>query len=132
MNSSKNFLLIITLIFIDQLLKFFIIKFWPFLAINNKGVAFGFFTSEAWIAINLVILILLIKFLSPGLPKNLIIAGGITNHLDRIFRGEVVDFINLKIWPVFNLADLFIVFGVILLSLQFFRQKAPIHLRGVN
>ena len=48
---------------------------------------------------------------------SLILAGGIGNLIDRVFRGSVVDYIDItKLfnWPVFNLADIYIVIGVIL------------------
>ncbi len=35
----------------------------------------------------------------------LLIGGGISNYIDRIFRGGVLDFIDLGFWPSFNLAD---------------------------
>jgi signal peptidase II len=47
-----------------------------------------------------------------------ILAGALGNMLDRFFYGCVVDFINLKFWPIFNLADVFITAGVILLITQ--------------
>ena len=52
-----------------------------------------------------------------------ILGGAVGNLLDRIFRGEVVDFLHFKIWrgyswPDFNLADSFIVVGVGLLVLE--------------
>ena len=48
----------------------------------------------------------------------IIIAGATSNVLDRLMHGCVIDFIDLKIWPVFNLADSFIVIGVIILILK--------------
>ena len=41
----------------------------------------------------------------------LITAGAVGNYLDRIFRGYVVDFVHLKHWPVFNVADVYITLG---------------------
>jgi signal peptidase II len=46
----------------------------------------------------------------------LILAGAAGNVLDRILRGYVVDFIHLHHWPVFNVADVAIVIGVLLLA----------------
>lgn len=45
--------------------------------------------------------------------KYWVLAGGISNLLDRWRYGGVVDYINLKVWPVFNLADLAISAGVL-------------------
>ena len=45
----------------------------------------------------------------------LISAGAIGNGLDRLFRGYVVDFIHIHYWPVFNVADIYITVGVLLL-----------------
>jgi signal peptidase II len=44
----------------------------------------------------------------------LLLAGDAGNLLDRIFRGYVVDFIHLRYWPVFNVADICITAGVLL------------------
>jgi signal peptidase II len=52
----------------------------------------------------------------------LIVAGAIGNALDRAFRGYVVDFIHLHRWPVFNVADIAIVAGGILLAIVMFRR----------
>jgi len=48
---------------------------------------------------------------------SMIIGGGISNLIDRIFRGSVIDYIDINYWikyPVFNIADIFIVIGVII------------------
>ncbi len=47
----------------------------------------------------------------------LLIGGALGNLIDRIMRGFVIDFIAFSFWPVFNLADIFIVAGVFLIIL---------------
>jgi signal peptidase II len=46
----------------------------------------------------------------------LVTAGAVGNYLDRVFRGYVVDFVHLKHWPVFNVADVYITIGYALLA----------------
>ena len=46
----------------------------------------------------------------------LVLAGAAGNLLDRAFRGYVVDFVHLTHWPVFNVADVLIVVGAIVLA----------------
>ena len=54
----------------------------------------------------------------------LLLAGGaFGNGLDRLFRGYVVDFIHLTHWPVFNVADIYITAGGILLFLAYRRAR---------
>ena len=47
----------------------------------------------------------------------LLTAGALGNYLDRVVRGYVVDFIHVPSWPVFNVADAYVVMGVVLLAL---------------
>ena len=106
--------------------------------VRNPGAAFGMFTSVAseirlpvFIGVAILAIGIIFSFyrqLAPGdrftaLTLGLILGGAVGNLLDRIFRGEVVDFLHFRLWtgyswPDFNLADSFIVVGVVLLLLQ--------------
>lgn len=92
----------------------------------NPGGAFGLlqgfpgFFLVATIVIAGVILMWAHKIegRSHLIPLGLVLGGGLGNVADRVFRdtdGRVVDFIDLHVWPVFNLADSAIVVGVIVL-----------------
>ena len=98
--------------------------------VTNTGISFGLFKGNnlAMIIIYLVVLGLLIYYLLKQKPMHqtwyyLIITGLIGNLIDRIFRGYVIDFINFKIWPVFNLADVFIVAGVVMIIIMLIKNK---------
>jgi len=128
-NRSILWLLVATIFFLslDQLSKFLAMKC---LDVSlNEGVAFGveigrFFT----IALTFVLIIFLLKVilnefdLSKWYTKvisAMVLGGAIGNLIDRIYLGHVIDFIKLPYWPTFNLADVFIVLGVILGSLLY-------------
>ncbi|HJX06133.1 MAG TPA: signal peptidase II, partial [Candidatus Nanoarchaeia archaeon] len=51
------------------------------------------------------------------IPILLIVAGLLGNLIDRAFRGFVIDFVDFKFWPVFNLADSLVCIGVIWLGI---------------
>lgn len=115
--SDKRLFLISLLPLFDQFSKFLALHFglWPSL---NQGIVFGLFPLPFWLVINLAIIVFLaaIFFRKPNIPIFLILAGGFSNFLDRIFWGGVVDLISLPHFPwKFNLADLGITVGVILL-----------------
>ena len=62
------------------------------------------------------------------IPLGLVLGGGLGNLADRVFRdldGRVVDFVDLHVWPVFNLADSAIVIGVGLVLLGALRSERP-------
>ena len=107
-------------------------KFLNITLIWNEGIAFGLFSAihESWynfltIAIALTaILILIMSIRHEGMQKYflLIVFGGALGNLyDRIFFKAVPDFIDLHVgnfhWFIFNLADIFITFGIIMLIL---------------
>lgn len=122
---SALFLILITLIFIDQLSKYFIRLKGGFY-ICNPNISWGINLPEFvfwifWLLAISVIIFLLAKKIDFFLESSMlafILAGAISNIIDRIKFNCVVDFIDLKFWPVFNLADTFIVTGVILLLVR--------------
>src|ERR671918_334430 len=103
----------------------------PFLAfenVRNKGVAFGLGgdISIVVIAVTVVLLVALLAFLARRpqtgwllwLPAALLVGGSLGNLADRARDGAVIDFIELPLWPTFNLADVAIVTGVLLLLIE--------------
>jgi signal peptidase II len=53
----------------------------------------------------------------------LVTAGAMGNYFDRLARGYVVDFIHLTHWPVFNVADVYVVAGAALMALVAWRSR---------
>ena len=93
--------------------------------VHNSGIAFGLFSSATSIVIaltSLAVLWMLVFFARSGsrhpiLPVALgfVLGGSVSNLLDRVRLGHVTDFLDLRYWPAFNLADTFIVVGVAIL-----------------
>ena len=100
--------------------------------VTNTGAAFGLFPSYGYvfmvIAIVVVVAIALYYWHMPAgqtlikLSLGLQLGGAVGNLFDRVQYGYVVDFIDFKIWPVFNLADTSIVLGVALLAFALLRE----------
>jgi signal peptidase II len=57
------------------------------------------------------------------IPIGLILGGGIGNLIDRILFGYVIDFIDFKVWPIFNIADSAITVGAIILVVYLVKKK---------
>ena len=105
--------------------------------VRNTGVAFSMLPSSKYLVlgISFIIIVGIIYYLYKNKPKSnvekvaysLILGGAIGNFINRIFYGYVTDFIDIKIfsydYPIFNLADTFIVIGVILLLIYTWRCK---------
>ena len=128
--APKKALVSISIIFltvaIDQVTKLFVIKSdisWS----CNHGFAFGIFPGflNGLIAF-LVLLALVYLFFKQKdfifyAPFSLILGAGIANLTDRIFRGCVVDFVWIPLWPTtFNFADAAITAGVLLIIFSLF------------
>ena len=120
--------------------KIYVNEYLDFILVFNTGISYGLFSGggdfQKWILISLSILIIifllsLIRNESTILSKlgiSFIIGGALGNVLDRFTYGAVVDFISLHAkgfsWYIFNIADMFIVIGVILFILsQFILSK---------
>lgn len=104
--------------------------------VQNTGAAFGMMQGGnlVLIFVSLLILAYLLKswkeFCAMGpLVKwglVLILGGALGNLYDRITLGFVVDFIDLRVWPVFNAADSFITIGGVMLAIALlFSKKVP-------
>ena len=98
--------------------------------VQNTGAAFGLFKGRQLLFIVLtigVILWLLRELRRPSLPRAmrwgcaLVVGGAAGNLLDRWRLGYVVDFIDLRVWPVFNVGDSAITVGIALLCLRSLR-----------
>jgi signal peptidase II len=149
----SNLIIILIVFFLDRISKYIILKlsqplgelsvsvtsFLNFNLIWNKGVAFGFFSLEQDLYYNLLTMIIIAVTLiiiwlasrSQRLEKIsylMIIGGSFGNIFDRLYYSSVLDFIDISInnfhWFIFNVADIFITLGVILLIiLEFFNKK---------
>ncbi len=129
-NRSKIFKIILLLIFvlILQLIQCLFFHFGDYSL--NANLLFGLVRFNFWstglffLAIG-IIFILSLKNKFP-LESLLIGSGIISNLIDRLLRGGVVDYIAILFIPTFNLADLLIVVGTIVLVLRFIplRQKS--------
>ena len=125
---NRFLFLIPVLVLIDQLIKYlvkdriFIIFNQPLILYSkNTGAAFGILAGNnlLLIFISVLVLILLGYFYKkePKLRIGLafIFAGAISNLMDRVFRGFIVDYINIWILSNFNLADVFNILGLLLI-----------------
>jgi len=93
--------------------------------VQNSGIAFGLFSDATSIVIVLTALAVawMVVFFArsgqrhPVLPVALgfVLGGSTSNLLDRVRLGHVTDFLDIRYWPAFNLADTFIVVGVAIL-----------------
>lgn len=90
--------------------------------ILNPGAAFGLFEHQtAFFIIIAISMVLGAVYFYPKIPQQyrllrfgtgLMVGGAIGNVIDRIRTGYVVDFFDLRVWPIFNIADMAIVCGV--------------------
>lgn len=151
------FLLIIILLIADQVTKIWISRnivlnssievipdFFQLVHIRNKGAIFGFFSQSGSRYVFLLLTLaslaalgLVLYYFFKAAPDekwlkislSLIIAGALGNFLDRIFKGYVIDFLDVSVkgwhWPSFNVADSCISIGAVLLIFIFLFKRSP-------
>ena len=117
-----NIILLFILVLLDQITKFYLTS------TVNTGAAFSLFQGQRYvlIAISVIVIFFILKYYKEKnyqFPLTLILAGTIGNLIDRVFLGHVRDFIDLKFWPVFNIADTCIVIGAFLLAYKILKEK---------
>jgi signal peptidase II len=153
-NKSNNSLvfLFLSLVILDQLTKFLVISnfdlydsleilpIFNLTFVVNYGFAFGLLNNPSLnqLIVSIVILIIILYFFYLLIKTQdkifqftlvLILAGAIGNFIDRIFRGFVIDFIDVYIgrfhWPAFNIADSCISVGfvIMMINILFLNKK---------
>lgn len=141
------------LVLIDQMSKYLVVEFLKdqppivviedvlnFFYVENRGAAFGIMQDMRlfFIVITMIIVLAIIFILFKNYKNNsllfnislaLILGGAIGNFIDRFRLHYVVDFISFRIFgydfAVFNLADVFIVIGTILLAIMILLYENP-------
>ncbi|UCC69189.1 MAG: signal peptidase II [Armatimonadota bacterium] len=102
--------------------------------VHNTESAFGLISS-GWLLIGIgaAVCLAILAYVTVGrgldaaparaLPLGLVLGGSLGNLLDRIRTGAVTDFMDLRVWPVFNLADIAITVGIALLAIGIARKR---------
>lgn len=118
-------LLAVFLVALDQASKYIATEVLPFVC--NRGSAFGIPAGSLIYSFAVLLLVLLLIYFENSkrniLGLSLIFAGGFSNFADRVIFGCVRDFVNLRVFPVFNLADVEITFGVVLIIYSLLLKK---------
>jgi signal peptidase II len=139
------FIIVLSVIVLDQFTKFLALSllqlntpvpliknFLNLTLVHNRGAAFGFFQNQ-------LVLFVLVSLFAIGLilynlknkanslilkiSLSLILGGAIGNLIDRLRFGFVVDFLDLRVWPVFNIADSVITLAAVILSWELLFNK---------
>jgi signal peptidase II len=99
----------------------------------NTGAAFSILRNQIWLLASLAIIAsIALLYFFPRLATHgkymqvgaiLLLGGTVGNLIDRLLLGSVIDFIDFRIWPVFNVADSAICIGAALVALSLFRAS---------
>lgn len=99
--------------------------------ILNKGAAFGILANQRLFFLCIVAVLLIAlwyfrRYILNGdvwtkLGTTLLVSGALGNGWDRYHLGAVVDFFDFRVWPIFNVADIGICVGVVLLAIHVWR-----------
>ncbi len=147
MKSRNMFLSIFSVIFFDQLTKIlFTNKHYSVLGFpivsytENSGAAFSILEGYRWFFIILAVVALIVLFYCITrinskdtylhITFGLLAGGIIGNLIDRIMLGYVRDFVYVKIWPTFNIADAAMFIAIGLLIIHLVRKKNGSYILG--
>lgn len=140
----KYYSIAFVVVLIDQLTKWLIVKnmelgeriavwdpWFGILSHRNRGAAWGMLQGQMWLfyIVTIIVIVGIIYFFHKeaknkplfGISLMVLLGGAIGNFIDRLFRGEVVDFIDVLIpviqyhFPIFNVADAALTIAVIML-----------------
>lgn len=139
------FIIVLTILLLDQVSKIVITRnllygesipiikgIFHFTLIHNRGAAFGILRNQIpLLTVTSAVAVILIYFSLRrkkqgkiyNISLTLILAGALGNLIDRLFFGYVIDFLDFRIWPVFNIADSCITIGAILLAWNIFNSR---------
>ncbi len=155
-NFLINLILILSIFLLDRISKIYVIyldkklfgseifssKFLNIILMWNEGIAFGLLSFKEKFLYNILTLIILIIILiiffmitkNDGFKKYsllMILGGALGNVFDRIFYGAVPDFLDFHIgnfhWFIFNVSDIFITFGIMIMIILEFTDKDKIN-----
>lgn len=135
----RFFLIVIAVLAVDQVSKYFIRanfalgeslpivdNFFHLTYVENPGAAFGFLANKTVFFVILTIIIVAVLLYLAITMKNkhslsyyalaLVVGGAVGNFWDRVSKGTVTDMFDFRIWPVFNLADMALVVGLIYIA----------------
>ncbi|MDD2703381.1 MAG: signal peptidase II [Candidatus Omnitrophica bacterium] len=104
--------------------------------VHNRGAAFGILKNQVplFIAASVCAVVMIVYHLKKDAVRSrkpslytfslgLILAGAAGNLVDRVFLGYVVDFLDFRVWPVFNVADSAITAGAVLLGVAMLKEE---------
>lgn len=125
----------IVVLLLDQVVKYYvrsvmelgesipvIPNVWHWTYIENHGAAFGIFAHQQWFFLLVVgVLFALYAYYRDRIPQHpryfpvaigMLLGGALGNAWDRFYHGGVIDFIDFRVWPIFNIADIAICVAV--------------------
>jgi len=138
------FLISIFVVLLDQFTKYLVSRYMElsqsipiiknvvyFTYIRNTGAGFGILKGWNTILIFISLIIIgilffyfdrIIKEKQIYVPIALVLGGAVGNLINRIFLGYVIDFVDFRIWPAFNVADSCITIGALWLIICFWKK----------
>ncbi|OLO40815.1 signal peptidase II [Alkalihalophilus pseudofirmus] len=144
------YVIALVIILLDQWTKWIVVQsmeigerislienFLYFTSHRNQGAAFGILQGQMWFfyIITVIVVGFIVYYIQKeaksswllGISLGLILGGAIGNFIDRVFRGEVVDFIDTFIFtynfPIFNVADSALCVGVALIFIKIINDE---------